>query len=229
MLAKNLIQIAGIHDKAEADLVLRAGARYLGFPLRLDFNPEDISEADASTIIKSLRAPDYGVLITYLTKAEEVLRLAHYLGARIVQLHGNVPLDEIRLIKENDPGLQIIKSLVVGLYDDAKLLSLVGQYSAIVDAFITDTYDPESGSCGATGMVHDWRVSQQIVELSPLPVILAGGLNADNVKQAILEVRPYGVDSHTGVEAEDGRKSFNEVSRFVNETSEGFRMTASSP
>jgi hypothetical protein len=51
---------------------------------------------------------------------------------------------------------------------------------------------------GATGKTHDWRVSRRLVEVADKPVILAGGLNPENVKRAILEVRPAGVDSHSG-------------------------------
>ena len=60
----------------------------------------------------------------------------------------------------------------------------------MVDAFITDTFDPDTGASGATGKTHDWEVSQRIVEHSPLPVILAGGLGAGNVKEAIMQVKP---------------------------------------
>jgi len=72
---------------------------------------------------------------------------------------------------------------------------------------ITDTFAPETGAAGATGRTHDWSVSRRLVELSERPVLLAGGLTAENVRRAILEVRLAGVDVHTGVENAAGRKS----------------------
>jgi phosphoribosylanthranilate isomerase len=54
--------------------------------------------------------------------------------------------------------------------------------------FITDTFDPSTGASGATGKTHDWDISKSLVQLSPKPVILAGGLNAENVYEAILHV-----------------------------------------
>jgi phosphoribosylanthranilate isomerase len=73
--------------------------------------------------------------------------------------------------------------------------SKLSELSPFVDAFITDTFDPKTGASGATGKTHDWRVSRRLVELADRPIILAGGLTPENVKRAILEVRPAGVDS----------------------------------
>jgi phosphoribosylanthranilate isomerase len=72
--------------------------------------------------------------------------------------------------------------------------------------------------------VHDWDVSRRLVEMSVPPVILAGGLDPGNVRRAILEVRPSGVDSHTGVEDDAGRKSPDKVKAFVAEAEAGFRL-----
>jgi hypothetical protein len=65
-------------------------------------------------------------------------------------------------------------------------------------------------------------VSRCLVKVADKPVILAGGPNPENVKRAILEVRPAGVDSHTGVEDSSGRKSREKVSKFLSEAYEGF-------
>jgi len=91
-----------------------------------------------------------------------------------------------------------------------------------VDAFITDTFDPATGASGATGKTHDWTVSRRLVERSPKPVILAGGLTPGNVRNAIRKVRPAGVDVHTGVEGSDGRKRRDLVRTFVAEARAGF-------
>jgi phosphoribosylanthranilate isomerase len=93
-----------------------------------------------------------------------------------------------------------------------------------VDAYITDTFDPETGASGATGKTHDWRVSRRVVGQSPRPVILAGGLTPANVRDAILAVRPAGVDAHTGLEDASGRKSGEKVKKFVGGAREAFRL-----
>jgi phosphoribosylanthranilate isomerase len=119
---------------------------------------------------------------------------------------------------------RIIKSLVIGLHSMERLLDLVQRTAPYVDAYITDTFDPKTGACGATGKTHDWAVSRQLVRNSPRPVILAGGLTPENVRDAILAARPAGVDAHTGLEAASGRKSEEKVRRFVSEAQEAFRV-----
>lgn len=230
MLEHGLIQIAGVIDAAEAEMLQRCGVRYLGFPLRLPVHRADLTESAAAAIIKRLAPPVFGVLITYLDKADEITALCHTLAARIVQLHGDIHRDEIERLKSLDPSLTVIKSLVVGTHDEKTLEAMLGELSPFVDAFITDTFDPTTGASGATGKVHDWRVSRRLVEFSDRPVVLAGGLTPENVKQAILEVRPNGVDSHTGVEDATGRKSQEKVKKFLSEAKEAFELVkAKSP
>jgi phosphoribosylanthranilate isomerase len=222
-----LIQVAGVIDQAEADMLVQSGVRYLGFPLRLPVHKEDLSEETASSIIRSLKPPARGVLITYLDRATDVVELCDSLGASIVQLHGDIEPAELREIKERRPNLSIMKSLVVGLHPLEELFGIVERTASRVDAYITDTFDPRTGATGATGKIHDWRLSAQLVLQSPRPVILAGGLHPGNVRAAILQVRPAGVDSHTGLEEPSGRKSEAKVASFVAEAREGFRLASS--
>lgn len=203
-------------------MLVECGVNYLGFPLRLPINREDISEANAGAIIRALAPPAFGVLITYLDRAREIAEFAHALGARIVQIHGDITEDELTELRAVAPELSVIKSLVVGLHGTDALESMVARLSTCVDAFITDTYDPATGASGATGRVHDWRISRRLVEIASRPVILAGGLDPGNVRRAILEVRPAGVDCHTGVEDDSGRKCPMKVRAFVAEARAGF-------
>ncbi len=205
-------------------MLQRCGIRYLGFPLRLPVNKEDLSEQQAAVIIKSLKPPCQGVLITYLNQAEKIIAFCRFLGTSIVQLHGAIDVAELSKIKQLQPQLTIIKSLVIGLYSADDLLRTVVQTSPYIDAYITDTFDSETGASGATGKTHDWKISRRLIVESPHPVILAGGLNPDNVRDAIVEVRPAGVDAHTGVEDDCGRKSEVKVRKFAAEAREGFRI-----
>ena len=221
---EDVIQVAGIIDQAEADLLANCGVRYLGFPLRLPVHQPDLSEKEAALIIRNLRSPAHAVLITYLRAADEIVEFCNQLGASVVQLHGEIELSELRDIKNLRPDLAIIKSLVVGLHSMEQLLELVESTALYVDAYITDTFDPKTGACGGTGKIHDWDVSRQLIRHSPKPVILAGGLTAENVRVAILTVRPAGVDAHTGLEDALGRKSEEKVRRFVKEAQAAFHM-----
>jgi len=221
-MAQGLIQIAGVSDLAEARLLVGAGVDWLGFPLRLAVHPEDLTEAEAAQVIHTLPPAVVSVLITYLDSATEIHDFCRDLGVSHVQLHGDVRLAELRALRTLVPDLFIIKSLVVRPDNGDELEQAALALSEVVDAFITDTYDPATGACGATGKTHDWRVSRSLVATCPRPVLLAGGLTPDNVRRAIREVQPAGVDVHTGVETPDGRKAPDLVRRFVQEARAGF-------
>lgn len=97
----DFIQIAGVSDMAEASLLLECGIRYLGFPLRLPVNREDLSETAAAAIIRTIQPPSYGVAITYQSAAEDIAEFMDYLGASIVQLHGDIDAQELAKLNPN--------------------------------------------------------------------------------------------------------------------------------
>jgi phosphoribosylanthranilate isomerase len=224
----DFIRIAGVTDMAEANLLVDCGIRYLGFPLRLPVNKEDLSEQAAAAIIRSIQPPSYGVAITYQSAAKDIAEFMDYLGASIVQLHGDIGTRELAKLKRLRPQLAVIKSLVIGKQPDEQLLDTVQRLSGFVDAYITDTFDPATGASGATGKLHDWRVSRRLVEVARKPVILAGGLTPENVREAIKFVAPAGVDAHTGVEDAVGRKDGSKVRRFAAEAHAGFELLRAS-
>ncbi|MDA3844357.1 MAG: phosphoribosylanthranilate isomerase [Candidatus Kapabacteria bacterium] len=216
------IQIAGVHSLEEAQMLADLGVKYIGFPLRLDFNKEDISEEKASRIISILPDNVKPILITYEDRADEIINMCDMLNCSNVQIHGVILIDQLRKLRKKRKDIFIIKSLVVGRSSNEILYRNMRRYEPLVDAFITDTYDLVSGASGATGKTHDLNISADIVKLSSLPVILAGGLNKDNVKEAIIKVRPGGVDSHTGVEGIDGFKNPEKIQSFLSEAASGF-------
>ena len=210
------VHVAGVSDLDEARMLVNRGIDAIGIPLVLGYHAEDLSAEQAADIIAEL-GRDKFFLITYLDDADGIAALCGRLDVRKVQLHGAVPVAELRKLRDAHPSLAVIKSLIVQADNRAALLDQVGDYADLVDAFITDTFDPQTGATGATGKTHDWRVSAELVGASPRPVILAGGLNPGNVREAIECVRPAAVDVHNGVEGPDGRKDPELVDRFLRE------------
>ena len=221
---KHIIQIAGVKDLPEARMLLEEGIDWLGFPFHLPVNEEDLTIAEAVDLIAHVDA-DSCVLITYLNRAEEILSCARELGVKKVQLHGDVATRELDLLRKADPHLLITKSIIVGKKNISELREDILAFDPHVDAFLTDTYDPATTASGATGKSHDWKISRDLAFLSTRPLILAGGLNAENVEDAIAIVQPYGVDAHTGVEDESGRKSRAKVKAFVTAAHNAWRIS----
>lgn len=205
-----LVQAAGVHDLDEALELARLGFHSIGFPLRLPVHAPDLSETEAAVVIAALPERVTPVLITYEPDPAEILALCRALRVRHVQFHADPePARSVEILsqlRQADPGLFLIKSLVVGREHESVLLAKIARLTPLVDAFIADSHDPTSGADGATGLTHDWQLSRRLIWASPKPVILAGGLTPDNVRQAVKTVRPAGVDAHTGLEGPDGRK-----------------------
>jgi phosphoribosylanthranilate isomerase len=217
------VQIAGVIDRAEAELLVECGVEFVGFPLRLPVHREDLTDAAAAAIVKRLPATTRAMLITYLADAKSIAELAAFLGVAGVQVHGDIERAELQRLRAAAPHLLLVKSLVVRADNAEALARTVAETAPLVDAFITDTFDPATGATGATGRTHDWAVSARLVALSAKPVILAGGLRPSNVAGAIARVRPASVDVHTGVEGADGRKRRDLVLAFVEEARRAFR------
>lgn len=217
-----IIQAAGVRGLAEALMLAECGVTDLGFPLKLPVHKEDMDEHETALVIAGLPKSVRPVLITYLADPGEVIALAGRIGVTRVQLHGDLPAGAAREIKRLNPGMEIIKSLVVGKENTPALKQMLVDYAPRVDAFLTDTYDPETGAMGATGRIHDWSVSGELVSASRRPLILAGGLTPDNVRRAVNEVKPAGVDVHTGIEGPGGMKDPELCKKFVREARAGF-------
>ncbi|MCK1818523.1 phosphoribosylanthranilate isomerase [Streptomyces sp. XM83C] len=223
---QNVIQVAGIIDQAEADMIVEEGADWLGFALRLPAKNEDLSEAAAAAIIKAVQPRNKGVIITYLTDADEIKSFCAEMGVDAIQLHGDITPAELRRLRSIAPELFLLKSLVVKADNIDELKRTVDGAAEHVDMFITDTFNPATGAKGATGLVHDWDISAELVRISPRPLMLAGGLNPQNVAEAIEKVRPAAVDAHTGLEGPSGRKDRLKVRTFVAEARKAFHRTA---
>jgi phosphoribosylanthranilate isomerase len=225
-LSEDLIHAAGITDLAEARMLVESGFRRLGFPFALAYHAEDLDIDEAAAIVRALGSEADPFLITYLDRPVEIQALCRRLGVSAVQLHGDVSPGALKTLRGGWPDLHIIKSLIVRGDNLASLERESLRLAPWVDAFITDTFDPRTGATGATGRTHDWAVSRTLVRICPRPVILAGGLSPENVRRAILEVRPAGVDVHTGIEGPDGRKDRALSRRFVREVQAGFAALA---
>ncbi|NLA31228.1 MAG: phosphoribosylanthranilate isomerase, partial [Methanomicrobiales archaeon] len=118
---------------------------------------------------------------------------------------------EIGLIRDALPYIKIIKAIHV---TDKSAIRAGKTYESCADALLLDSRTPEK--IGGTGIPHDWRISAKIVANSTIPIMLAGGLTPENVCDAIRQVRPYGVDVHTGIKR-DGIRDPEKTRAFARE------------
>lgn len=205
-----LVKICGITSVKTARAVLAHGADTLGFHVNLEHARNPISSEKAAEIISQLPETCTPVLVTSVTDAEKIIELVKKTGVKAVQTHADI--DGMRKIKSVLPDIKLFK--VVNVYDE----SAIGEaksYEDAADALVLDSGIKANGQQGGTGKTHDWSISRKIVDSVSIPVILAGGLNTENVASAVAIVRPYAVDVNSGVSNLDGTKDLEKVKAFV--------------
>ena len=173
------------------------GAACLGLVSRMPSGPGVIGD---ETIAESVAVAPRGVrtfLLTCSTAAQEIAEQAGRLGVTTVQLVDHVAVEERRALRALMPALEIVQ--VIHVTDPTAVDQALAARDA--DALLLDSGNPSLAvkELGGTGRVHDWRVSRAIRDASPVPVWLAGGLNADNAAAAIAAVEPFGLDVCSGV------------------------------
>ncbi len=213
------VKVCGIQTWEEAVAALGCGATALGFLVGLTHRAEDgIGEAEARAVVRRLPSGAEAVLVTHLPDPERAAALAASVGARTVQVHGDMALADLRRLRALlAPGARLLKAVhVTG--EDALRRAL--DCAAEADALVLDTRTADR--LGATGQTQDWSISARIVDaVAPLPVYLAGGLRPENVAEAIARVRPAGVDVNSGVEDANGWKDLERMRAFVDRARAG--------
>lgn len=190
-----LVKICGIRDLGSAQAAVDAGADLLGFHFCSSLRR--ISPEDARSVVAALpgHPPLVGVFIDQ--SEDEVARVADLVGLDFVQLHGT----ELPGFHAPRP---VIKALKVrsGTVPDA---------GAWPDPVLLDSWSDDQR--GGTGRTWDWTLARELA--SSRQVIVAGGLNPDNVGELVRLLRPHGVDVSSGVEAADGCKDPQRLRAFV--------------
>ncbi len=204
-----IVKICGITNVEDALKCEELGADFIGTIVDVPVEtPRKIGIETAREIHDEITPPVTGVAVMMPESIEEALRIYDGVLPAFIQLHGSEGVMFLKELRSLVP-CNIIKTIHVKGEDSIKEAV---KFSKFTDAILLDTPSKEMGG---TGKTHDWEISRKIVEAVQKPVILAGGLNPENVKEAVETVRPYGVDAASGVEKEPGKKDFDKVGRFV--------------
>ncbi len=207
------IKICCMASIAEAALALDAGADALGFVMRMPSGPGPIAESLAREIIATVPRDVPTFMLTSEIEADAILAQLEATGANTVQIVDYVTPVTRQRLRDAMPELRIVQVVhVTGpeSVDEARMAA------ATSDMILLDSGNPTAKikELGGTGRVHDWTVSKSIREAIDVPLWLAGGLRPDNVREAVVAVRPYGVDVCSGLRTE-GALDREKVRAFV--------------
>jgi phosphoribosylanthranilate isomerase len=181
--------------------------------------PGPIPDWLIAEIIQSMHPPVASFLLTSERSSEEIIHHVKRVSANTVQIVDDLLSGTLHDIRVSLPYLKIVK--VIHVQDEDSIREAITSAKE-ADALLLDSGTPKAinRTLGGTGNVHDWAISRDIVKSVSIPVFLAGGLNATNIRQAIDTVNPFGVDVCSGVRT-NGRLDPNKLRDFISQVNGG--------
>jgi phosphoribosylanthranilate isomerase len=210
-----IVQIYEAQHVSEARALEAAGVDHVGVLVGQGRYARELRPAQARGIFQGLSRARR-VALSLSDDLEEVSGVVAQAVPDILRL-GTVPEalgpEAVVTLKTRFPDLQLMRTIPV--INEQSLL-LAKQYDGLVEYLLLDTYQPGDTQVGATGAPHDWDLSRRLVDSVHTPVILAGGLEPQNVAEAIRTVGPAGVDPKTHTDRDGGTfKDIERVRAFV--------------
>ena len=187
------IKICCISSLEEAFLAIKHGADALGLVGNMPSGPGVIADELISQITKHVPPPIATFLLTSERKASDIIAHHQKVQTNTIQIVDSLLEMDYAKIREAIPTVKIVQ--VIHVLDEKQIEEAL-EVEPWVDAILLDSGNPnlKVKILGGTGNSHDWKLSRKIREAVNKPVFLAGGINAQNVQQAIAEVNPYGID-----------------------------------
>lgn len=206
-------KICCIQNIEEASFAIRCGASALGLVSEMPSGPGAISEEEIAEIAARVPPGVDSFLLTSRQDAFEIIEQHHRCRTSAIQLVDRLTSGGYKDLRSALRGVRLIQVIHVV---DRHAVEEAKEAAFHVDAILLDSGNPDGAikELGGTGRVHDWQISRKIVESIDKPVFLAGGLNPDNLADAIRSVQPFAVDVCTGVRT-DGKLDEKKLDRFV--------------
>jgi phosphoribosylanthranilate isomerase len=192
------IKICCIKSVEEARIAVSFGASAIGLVARMPSGPGPISDDLIREIAATVPPPVATFLLTSETSVDEIIRHHQRTNTNTIQIVDCLSEGNYAQLKSSLPSVKIVQ--VIHVVDEHSVDEAI-RIAESVDAILLDSGNPnlKIKELGGTGRVHNWELSRRIRINAKCPVFLAGGLNPENVRQAIETVRPFGVDVCSGV------------------------------
>jgi phosphoribosylanthranilate isomerase len=207
------VKICCISSEEEARIAIDFGASAIGLVARMPSGPGPISDDMIRQIAKTVPPPVATFMLTSETSVEKIIEHHHRTNTNTIQIVDKLSSGTYPQLKTALPDIKIVQ--VIHVIDESSVDEAF-EISHLVDAILLDSGNPKLKikELGGTGRVHNWKISRRITEIAKCPVFLAGGLNPENVRDAVEEVQPFAVDVCSGVRTE-GHLDRKKVELFI--------------
>lgn len=213
-ITRTRLKVCCISSPDEARLAIRAGADALGLVGKMPSGPGVIGDSLAAQIVQVAPPPIATFMLTSETEADAIIAHQRRVGANTIQLVDAVAPGVYDQLRTALPAIKLVQ--VIHVVDERNIDEALQAVEQGIDALLLDSGNPTLAvkELGGTGRVHNWQISRQIVEQASVPVFLAGGLNLGNVRAAVEQVQPFGLDICSGVRT-DGQLDEVKLTAFV--------------
>jgi phosphoribosylanthranilate isomerase len=197
------VKVCCISSLEEAELAIACGASALGLVSEMPSGPGVISDDLIADIAAQVPPPVATFLLTCRQEAEEIIAQHRHCRTTTIQLVDYVPVGQLQRLREGLPGIKLVQVIHV---TGPESLEEAQVSAPFVDALLLDSGNQKLAvkELGGTGRTHDWSLSRKIREAAGKPLFLAGGLKPENIAEAVVAVRPFGLDLCSGVRTKGG-------------------------
>jgi phosphoribosylanthranilate isomerase len=211
-MTKPRIKICCISSIDEARIAIEHGASALGLVGHMPSGPGVIGDQLINQIAKTVPPPVSTFLLTSKTKPQDIVSHYRRVYTTAIQIVDELESREYELLRNELPGVKLVQ--VIHVIDENSVKEAI-EISGFVDAILLDSGNPNLSvkELGGTGRTHNWDLSREIRKSISIPIFLAGGLNKDNVRQAIETVQPFGLDLCSSVRT-DGELDPQKLKEF---------------
>lgn len=208
------VKICCINSIEEAWMAIKYGASAVGLVSDMPSGPGVISEDLIAEIAHAIPPGVSSFLLTSKQDTESIIAQQRRTKVNTIQICDHLQKGTYKNLRDAMPGIALVQVVHVTGEESVKEALKVAPY---VDGLLLDSGNPslQIKELGGTGRTHDWSISRKIREAVDVPVFLAGGLNPGNVREAVRQVSPFGVDVCSGVRT-NGTLDEEKLSRFFN-------------
>lgn len=209
------VKICCISSIEESRTAIESGASAIGLVGPMPSGPGVISDELIFQIAKTVPPPIGTFLLTSETLVADIIGHHQRTLTTTIQLVDKLIYGSFSELRKALPGIKLVQ--VIHVIDEQSVDEAL-EISEHVDAILLDSGNPNLRvkELGGTGRTHNWKLSRIIVESITIPVFLAGGLKPENIRQAIDEVHPFGIDLCSGVRS-NGKLDKEKLDRFMSE------------
>lgn len=206
------VKICGLTAEDDLHAAISAGADAIGLLVDVPVDsPREIDPLRAAELARAVPPFVMTVLVTMPETPERAVELTEMVEPDAVQVHG-MGVGDLAYLSSSIDG-NVIRAIDATTENPER-------YDTVADALLLD-----AGKAGGTGETHDWGRADEFVNALGSPVILAGGLTAENVGEAVESVEPFAVDVASGVESNGGQKDHTAVESFVTSAKAALKET----